>query len=165
MCINYNWWSFDSCRLHLSLGVEKKERKLHGVVRLNGPEGGEGPTLKMNSFFWTFCKQILVLPVFSNSVASASLFYPKKPGALGMTLTSLFCTPIGRQPQIPLMLHFDFYHIVSSGSYHLLLGLLYPLIWFTCWYLYSQCSWRDTIKRNIISFSLHSVTNFLLPME
>lgn len=95
MCINYNWCSFDSCRLHLSSGVEKKKRKLRRVVRLSGPEGGEGPTLKMYSFFWTFCKQILVLPVFSNSVASASLFYPRNLEVLGWLWLPSFALPLG----------------------------------------------------------------------
>lgn len=166
MHINYNWCSFGSCGLHLSLGLERKKEGNCIESKVEWSRGGEGPTLTMYSFFWTFCKQVLTLPVFSNSVASASFFYPsKKPGSLGMTLTSLFCTLIWRQPQIPLMLYFDFYHIISSGSCHFLLGLLYSLIWLICCCLYSQCNWRDTLKRNVILFSLSPVTDFLLPME
>lgn len=49
-----------------------------------------------------------------------------------------------------MMLRSNFYHIISSGPFHFLLGLSQPLIWFTCCHFHSQCNQRD--KRNIILF-------------
>lgn len=72
---------------------EKKCKKLHRVVRLADPEGGEGPLLK-GKFFWTFHEQIHVLPVFADSVALTLLFYSsEKPSSFGMIPTSLLFHP------------------------------------------------------------------------
>lgn len=129
------WWLWTN--LDLSQGLERKNtKKPYRVIRLNGPEGGKGPLLTILTHW---CQHH---------------FLPKsKPGSLWMMTPSyFFFTPMWRQPQILMMLHSNFFHIISSGLFGFFLGLLKPLIWFTCCCLPSQFSQRDTLKYHSLIF-------------